>query len=304
MRYCIKQPTEEVYAAISALVAAADAHIAGDHRLASSKLREANCPKAWTWLNESWTQVIRNVVVQRPVGDTKIIPKDQRDPDRNIALGVKQAVLARDGYKCRYCGLPVVHADIRKIVQRLYPDDVPWNPRVPAQQHSGFQITWLQFDHVEPHSHGGRSSVDNVVIACALCNFGKDRFTLRQLDIEDPRKREPIKSDFDGLERLRRAAVAVMKPSQAIKNIQQAAVIASPAAISADIDAFFFPGAYISRGYVNVPPINGKARWFKLGDQVQGEETTRSGVQGCLVRCARKLLDRRGIDPDVYFDAN
>lgn len=302
MRYCIKQPTKEVYAAISALVAAADAHIAGDHRLASSRLSEANCPKAWTWLNESWTQVIRNVVVQKPVGDTQIIPKDQRDPDRNIAFGVKHAVLARDGYKCRYCGLPVVHADIRKIAQRLYPDDVPWNPRVAAQQHSGFQITWLQFDHVEPHSHGGRSSVENVVITCALCNFGKDRFTLRQLDIEDPRKREPIKSDFDGLERLRRAAVAVIKPSQASKDTQHAAAIASPAAISADIDAFFFPGAYISSGYVIVPPINGKARWFKLGDQVQGEETTRSGVHGCLVRCARKLLDRRGIDPDVYFD--
>lgn len=305
MRHCIKQPTEEVFAAISTLVAAADAHIAGDHRLASAKFREANCPNAWNWLNEAWTQVSRNVVVPRPVGDTQIIPKDQRDPDRNIASEVKQAVLARDGYKCRYCGLSVVHADIRKIAQRLYPDDVPWNPRVPAQQHSGFQITWLQFDHVEPHSHGGKSSVENVVVTCALCNFGKDRFTLRQLDIEDPRNRPPIKSDFDGLERLRHAAAAVMKPSRTGKDVHHTAGISSPAANSTDTDAFFFfPGAYISSGYVNVPPINGKARWFKLGDQVQGEETTRSGVQGCLVRCARKLLDRRGIDPEVYSDPN
>ena len=118
---------------------------------------------------------------------------------------IRDEVLRRGGYRCRYCGIPVVHADIRKTASRLYPEAVVWDSRDPARQHAGFQCLWLQFDHVVPHSHGGRSTPDNVVISCALCNFGKDRFTLRQLDLEDPRSREPDPMDYDGLERLRSA---------------------------------------------------------------------------------------------------
>jgi hypothetical protein len=45
-----------------------------------------------------------------------------------------------------------------------------------------------------PHSHGGRSSSENVVISCALCNDGKDKYTLRQLDVADPRITPPAPS--------------------------------------------------------------------------------------------------------------
>ncbi|WP_371933304.1 hypothetical protein [Ruegeria discodermiae] len=54
-----------------------------------------------------------------------------------------------------------------------------------------------------PHSHGGLSDAENVVVSCALCNFGKHGFTLRQLGVSDPRLREPISVAWDGLERLR-----------------------------------------------------------------------------------------------------
>jgi hypothetical protein len=302
MRTSIKQPLSEVYAAIRALEAAVDAHLACDKELAAAKFKQANCPITWHWLNDSWSGVIKNVVTMKPVGDTQVIPKAQRDPDRKIASSIRQAVLARDGYRCRYCGLPVVHADIRKIARQLYPVEVPWNSRISSEMHSAFQVTWLQFDHVEPHSHGGRSSTDNVVISCALCNFGKDRFTLRQLDIEDPRSRSPIMSDFDGLERFRQAAPTLAKVNTEGKTTTLRPDSDPSGTITVDAEAFFFPGAYISCGYVNIPPINGKARWFKLGDAVQGETAVRSGIEGCVVRCARRLLDRRIIDADAYLD--
>ncbi|MEI6536720.1 MAG: DUF6508 domain-containing protein, partial [Verrucomicrobiaceae bacterium] len=41
------------------------------------------------------------------------------------------------------------------------------------------------------------------VVSCAVCNFGKDKHTLRQLDLIDPRDRPPVPTDFDGLERFR-----------------------------------------------------------------------------------------------------
>ncbi len=302
MRTSIKQPIPEARAAIDALEAAVDAHLGGDHELAAAKFREANCPITWAWLNEGWLRIFKNVVIMKPAGDTQLIPKAERDPDRNIATTIKQAVLDRDGYRCRYCGLPVVHADIRKIARQLYPTEIPWNPRIPAEQHAAFQVAWLQFDHVEPHSHGGKSSIENVVVTCALCNFGKDRFTLRQLDIEDPRLRSPIPSDFDGLERLRRAAPLPVKRVTTDKNSNSNPERDPSGTSTLDTEAFFFSGAYISSGYVNIPPINGKARWFKIGEAVHGEPATRNGVSGCVVRCHRRMLDRRGIDADAYLD--
>ena len=162
----------------------------------------------WEWLNPGWTRIDLNVVVPAPPEDTQTISKDLRDPDRNIAPAIKSAVLQRDGYRCRYCGIPVVYADIRKLAHRLYPDAVPWEPYDVTKQHAGFACLWLQFDHVVPHSHGGRSSLDNVVISCALCNFGKDKYTLRQLNIEDPRLTPPVPSTWDGLERFRTSKLA------------------------------------------------------------------------------------------------
>ncbi len=302
MRTSLRRPLPEVHAAIGALEAAVDAHIAGDRELAAVKFVEANCPVTWHWLNDAWINVFRNVVISKPEGDTQQIPKAERDPDRRIKPGIKQAVLARDGYRCRYCGLPVVNADIRKIAAKLYPGEVPWNPRKPAEQHSAFQVTWLQFDHVEPHSHGGKSSIENVVISCALCNFGKDRFTLRQLAMEDPRLRLPMRSNFDGLERLRQAALSLGISASSDKRSSQNGDGDRFGAILPDAETFFFAGASINGAYVNIPPTNGKARWFKLGDKVSGRTAIRNGVEGCIVHCARTMLDRRGIDADLYLD--
>lgn len=160
----------------------------------------------WDWVHRDWKRPDWNVVVQSPLGDTQEVSKDLRDPDRDIASSIKATVLQRDGYQCRYCGIPVVHADIRKLAHRLYPDAVPWHPHDPDKQHAGFACLWLQFDHVVPHSHGGRSSLDNVVVSCALCNFGKDKYTLRQLDVAGPRQVPPVPTAWDGLERFRAGA--------------------------------------------------------------------------------------------------
>lgn len=39
---------------------------------------------------------------------------------------------------CRYCGIPVVDADIRKLLHSLYPAAVPWVSSVPEWQHAAF----------------------------------------------------------------------------------------------------------------------------------------------------------------------
>lgn len=299
MRRCIKEPIPEIFAAWDAMKGAADAHVHGDFAQADDLFRQADSPKVWDWLNSSWVGVIKNVVEMKPLGDTSVIPKSERDPDRNIAPDIRAAVLERDGYRCRYCGIPVVHADIRKIAAKLYPVAVGWDSRDPSKQHAGFQSLWLQFDHVEPHSHGGRSSVENVVISCALCNFGKDRFTLRQLHVEDPRLREPERMDYDGLERLRAFAIPTARPPK----VKKAAVVL-PVSVQPAVGAerYFFPGGLISSGYVLTPVFQGKSRWLKLSDEVQAEQAVRDGVKGCFVVCRPELLARRGIDAGPLLD--
>ena len=206
MRRSLKEPIPEIFDAWTFLNHAVDAHLAGDGRRAEVCFMKADMRAVWEWLNPAWTRPDLNVVVPTPSDDTQPVSKAMRDPDRNIAPTVRAAVLQRDGYRCRYCGIPVVHADIRKLAHRLYPGVVPWDPLDPAKEHAGFACLWLQFDHVVPHSHGGRSSPDNVVISCALCNYGKDKYTLRQLGVADPRTTPPVSYGWDGLERFRAAA--------------------------------------------------------------------------------------------------
>lgn len=299
MRRCIKEPIPEIFAAWDAMSAAVDEHLKGNHTRAEELFRQADSPAVWSWLNTAWVGVVKNVVEMNPPGDTKVVPRSERDPDRNIAPHIRAAVLERDGYRCRYCGIPVVHADIRKIAAKLYPASVSWDSRDPSKQHAGFQCLWLQYDHVEPHSHGGRSSIDNVVISCALCNFGKDRFTLRQLHIEDPRLREPEHVGYDGLERLRACAIPTTRPLKAKKSEASLPHSVRPAA---DADRYFIPGAKVSSGYLLTPVIDGKSRWFKLSGEVQAEHAVRDGVTGCLLICRPELLVRRGIDADRLRD--
>lgn len=204
MKTCIKTPIPAVFAACSSLAKAVDAHLVGDHATADSHFKAADNLAVFFWLNPCWYDVEKNVVEAAPAGDSSVIPRAERDRDRAIGAAVRTQVLARDGYRCRYCGLPVIDARVRKRAHALYPEAVPWDSRDLRRQHAGFAALWLQYDHVVPHSHGGRSEADNVVITCGLCNFAKHGYTLRQLGLSDPRDRDPLPTDWDGLQRLRR----------------------------------------------------------------------------------------------------
>jgi 5-methylcytosine-specific restriction endonuclease McrA len=60
---------------------------------------------------------------------------------RKVAFN-RRTIFERDGYKCQYCG------------QKYASDD-------------------LTLDHVIPRSRGGRSTWDNIVVACVSCNTRK-----------------------------------------------------------------------------------------------------------------------------------
>jgi 5-methylcytosine-specific restriction endonuclease McrA len=70
----------------------------------------------------------------------------------------REALFARDGYRCVYCGLVF-----------------------PADQ--------LSVDHVEPRVRGGDHSGGNVVCACTGCNLRKGHRRLADFLAEEPESR-------------------------------------------------------------------------------------------------------------------
>ena len=157
----------------------------------------ANDPKVWAWTDSIWGKKSPFVRIKKQPNKAPGERVKARMP-----TAIRKAELhSRDGFHCRFCGVPVIRAEIRKVLHIAYPTAVPWG-RSNASQHAAFQCMWAQYDHVVPHSHGGANDLDNLVVTCAACNFGKMEYTLDELGLIDPRTIPPIQSSWDGLERV------------------------------------------------------------------------------------------------------
>jgi hypothetical protein len=69
---------------------------------------------------------------------------------RNISKRLRFEVLARDGFRCQYCGL-------------------------------GSNATGLHIDHVIAVANGGSNERDNLITACIDCNLGKGAIALTSM---------------------------------------------------------------------------------------------------------------------------
>lgn len=101
------------------------------------------------------------------------------------SAATRAALIERDGHHCRFCGLPVIRAAVRQRIRAAYPDVVGWGS-TNASQHAAFQCLWLQYDHILPNSRGGPSTLENMVVTCAACNFGRMETTLCEAQLIDP----------------------------------------------------------------------------------------------------------------------
>lgn len=87
---------------------------------------------------------------------------------KRMSPSLRFDVLHRDGFKCRYCG---------------------------TSQEQG---AVLHVDHVVAVANGGEDQLDNLVTACAPCNFGKAAKVLRPLDRVEARKTFGLSFGADG----------------------------------------------------------------------------------------------------------
>jgi hypothetical protein len=187
MRQFFSPPIPEIFEAAHFLSRAISAHFQGDFTAADRYLRAADIRAIGDWLDPIWLRK-SNLVRHARVADLPpILPKDQRHKPRIASRSLCKALVARDGHHCRFCGMPLVRAEVRKFLNKLYPQAARWTSTKETDQHRGLQAMWMQYDHVLVHSRGGFTDLDNLVVACAACNFGRDRYSLEEMRFSDPR---------------------------------------------------------------------------------------------------------------------
>ncbi|MBI1309047.1 MAG: HNH endonuclease [Proteobacteria bacterium] len=200
-RRCLREPVAEIFQAANHLSQAAEAHLAGHTSLAISLIKKADCPAIAAWTESLWGKTtpynIRTAVPHLP----PLLARGQRQPLRMPSTALQQQLLARDGYHCRYCGIPLIRKEVRVALQHAYPQAVRWGS-TNASQHTALQAMWLTYEHVVPHARGGTNEVKNLIVSCWPCNGAKAQYMLEEFGLADPRLTPPCPSTWDGLERI------------------------------------------------------------------------------------------------------
>lgn len=229
LRNHLYTPIPELFAAAKLLHQAALAHVAGDRETAAALIAQTDSDPS---LTDSpifdWSEILfagRNLSFGKIVcptiraeifdlspdpGKPQPLPAEQRDPGK-VPNGIEKEVIARDGYFCRYCNVPVIHPKAQSVLRKAYPHEYRWgdvrgeakaSPRN-IEKHVVFQALDLDIDHVVPRSYGGRNTLENLIVSCAPCNNGKQSYTLAEIRLSDPRDREPLMPEgfehWDGL---------------------------------------------------------------------------------------------------------
>lgn len=205
LRDCFRNPIPEIFEAANLLSYAVNAHLRGDSARAETLLRAADMCVIGDWLDSIWLVPSKNRTGSHVSDLPPVLPKSDRQQPRDATPAMKRALVERDGHHCRLCGLPLVRAEVRKLLNSVYPEAARWTGIKASQQHRGLQVLWLQYDHVVVHSRGGETSMTNIVVTCPACNYGRDRFMMAEVGLRDPRLhlRPPFwngRREWDGLE--------------------------------------------------------------------------------------------------------
>ena len=214
-RQCLRAPIAAIFHAAHLLDRAVGAHLAGRSDLAAALIREADLPEVGTWVDSLWGRASAhpeqpNYLRPRNVPNAPpTVPKEKRVPARMPDESEKAALIDHWGHHCAFCSIPVIRSEVRDRIRKVYPEALRWGASN-ASQHAAFQCLWLQYDHVLPHARGGGNDIENVIVTCAGCNFGRGSNVLEEQGLLDPRDRPPIKTSWDGLERFRQASAEVV----------------------------------------------------------------------------------------------
>jgi hypothetical protein len=120
-RQCLREPSPEIADAARLLDEAVTAHLIGRRDVTAGLIRLANMPVLRDYTESLWgaksPYVQYRAVPDAPPG----LAKDQRVKVRMPSAAEKAALYSRDGYHCRFCGIPVIRGEVRKRIRSAYP---------------------------------------------------------------------------------------------------------------------------------------------------------------------------------------
>lgn len=204
MRRSLLEPIPELGIAAKLLDVAVDASLNNLPGLAASSIKSADMLAIREYTIKIVGPLTREV--HRQVKRPKPIPKEQRDPRRMPAASVQEEIFQRDGWHCRFCGVPVISRKARKVLVNLFPVEAHWGKRE-YERHAALYSMAVSLDHVHPHSRGGKNEIENFVTACYCCQFGRGEWTLEEAELTDPRGFPPVANSWDGLARIENSKI-------------------------------------------------------------------------------------------------
>jgi len=216
-RNCLIEPPMEIFDALRDLAACADALLRQEAETAADLFRRADNdivrrytsiaqggypdPDINKQLKAEGAKIWGKSVLP-PSGFEDRPRRAQRDPHAHL----EASVIARDGYFCRYCGIPVVD---KKICNAMLKHFSPTGeiPSSNASYNATLLAVKFVCDHVFPYQLGGENEESNLVACCGTCNYGKGAYTLEQLQLTNPLFTRCTPPDgfknWDGLTRLK-----------------------------------------------------------------------------------------------------
>lgn len=198
---CLRKPIPEIAQAALLLQQAVDAHLVGFADEAARLIASTNTEIVRKWVESLWGQGSPYVVVRAIPDAPPTLSRIARVPIRMPTAAEQARLVAEQGRRCRFCGVPLIRVQVRRRLHALYPGALPWG-RKNTEQHAAFQAMWLQYDHILPHARGGTNDFDNLIIACAPCNYARMNYTLAEVGLNDPSKVPRVQLEWDGLERV------------------------------------------------------------------------------------------------------
>lgn len=201
LRSCLREPIPEIFEAARILDAAISVHLMGKLDLAETLIQEADLPAIREWTESIWAKSSLHVKGRKLDTSLPQLPKEKRIPSRMPSKAEKIELHTRDGFHCKFCGIPLIRKEIRQYLKNIYPAALEWG-RKNIEQHAAFQAMWLQYDHLIPHSRGGDNQLTNIVITCAPCNFGRMNYLVQDVGLKMPNLDKAPLTQWDGLERI------------------------------------------------------------------------------------------------------
>ena len=119
----LREPIPEIDAAAVCLRRAAEAHLAGQPSLVVRLLEESNDPAVRLWAESLWGKASK-YAASGPINSAPSfrVGVKERMPD----LVLQRELHQRDGYYCRFCGIPVVRKQVREYLRKHSPEVQVW----------------------------------------------------------------------------------------------------------------------------------------------------------------------------------